>query len=177
MKKLLFALILVCTSGTLFAQSKVAHVNSQKLVDTLAMRDVAEQKLDKFIADGKAEIAEMQAVVEKMYNDYVANQKNMIPLERQIAEEKINKKDQELQQRQQSFQMEVQAMSEQLNAPILDLVQKAIKNVAERMKIAYVIDESVMLYSAGGIDITNEVAAELLKLEKEAAATPAVPQD
>lgn len=166
MKKLLFALVLVLTAGSAMAQSKVAHVNAQKCVDTLEMTKVAADKLEKFIASGKEEITEMQAAVEKMYTDYMAKQGDMIPLERQIAEEKINKKDQELQMRQQSFQQEVQAMNQQLNAPILEMVQDAIKVVADRMKISYVIEESTLLYFDGGTDITNEVAAELIKMEK-----------
>ena len=61
--------------------------------------------------------------------------------------------------------MEMQAYSNELNAPILGMVQKAVEIVAERKKLSYVIDESVTLYFKGGVDITSEVIAELLKLD------------
>ena len=40
-----------------------------------------------------------------------------------------------------------------------------MNNVAEAKKISYVLDETVTLYFAGGIDLTQEVMTELLKLE------------
>ena len=49
-----------------------------------------------------------------------------------------------------------------------DRIKKAIAIVAERKKLTYVMDVNAVIYSAGGEDITNEVAVELLKLEAEA---------
>ena len=46
-------------------------------------------------------------------------------------------------------------------------MQSAVNNVAESKKISYVLDETVTLYFQGGMDITNEVMSELLKLEAE----------
>ena len=61
----------------------------------------------------------------------------------------------------------MQIYGQELNKPILELVQTAVNNVAESKKLSYVLDETVTLYFKGGIDITNEVMTELLKLEKE----------
>ena len=77
------------------------------------------------------------------------------------------KKQQALQEREQSLQQEMQVYSQELNTPILTMVQKAVKLVSERKKINYVIDESVTLYFAGGTDITKEVITELLKMDKQ----------
>ena len=60
----------------------------------------------------------------------------------------------------------MQAYSQELNAPILARVQKAVSIVAERLKLNYVIDESVTLYYSGGTDITADVVKELLILDK-----------
>ena len=75
------------------------------------------------------------------------------------------KKQQALQEREQSLNAEMQAYSNELNQPILEMVQKAVSVVSERRKLNYVIDESVTLYFAGGTDITNEVIVELQKME------------
>ena len=60
----------------------------------------------------------------------------------------------------------MQAYSQELNTPILGMVQQAVKIVAERLKIDYVIDESVTLYFESGTDITKDVINELLKMDK-----------
>jgi Skp family chaperone for outer membrane proteins len=84
-----------------------------------------------------------------------------------IEEEKLMKKQQNLQEREQSLQQEMQVYSQELNNPILEMVQKAVKEVSEKNKINYVIDESVTLYFAGGTDITKEVITVLLRMDQQ----------
>jgi Skp family chaperone for outer membrane proteins len=59
-------------------------------------------------------------------------------------------------------------VSEELNKPILERVQKSIDIVADRKKLNYVLDVSATMYSKGGIDITSEVITELLLLDAAA---------
>jgi outer membrane protein len=165
MKKLLLALVVVLSTGSLMAQTKIAHVNSQVLLDTMPSRLVAMQKLQKFEADGIAELKEMEADLNAAIAKYEQDRPNMSPVIIKIEEEKLMKKQQALQEREQSLNVEMQAYSQELNAPILQMVQDAVKIVSERRKLNYVIDESITLYFAGGLDITDEVAAELLKLD------------
>ena len=96
---------------------------------------------------------------------YERDRPNMSPVIIKIEEEKLMKKQQALQEREQSLNAEMQAYSNELNQPILEMVQKAVSVVSERRKLNYVIDESVTLYFAGGTDITNEVIVELQKME------------
>jgi len=78
------------------------------------------------------------------------------------------KKQQNIQDRQESLNQEMQIYSQELNKPILERVQKAVEIVSDRRKLNYVIDESVTLYFKGGTDITAEVVVELLRLDAEA---------
>ena len=75
-------------------------------------------------------------------------------------------KEQRFKSRQSSLQNEMQVYGEALNAPILALIKQAIESVAQKNKLNYVIDETVTLYHSGGIDITEQVLAELLLLDK-----------
>lgn len=147
------------------AQSKIAHVNSQVLLDTMPSRKLAMEKLQKFEADGIQELKEMEADLNAAFAKYEQDRPNMSPVIIKIEEEKLMKKQQALQEREQSLNIEMQAYSQELNGPILQMVQDAVKIVSERRKLNYVIDESITLYFAGGLDITDEVAAELLKLD------------
>jgi outer membrane protein len=167
MKNFLLAIALVLGAGSVMAQSKVAHVNSQTLLDTLPSRKVAILKLQEFETNGVKELQEMEADFNAAVAKYERDRPNMSPVIIKIEEEKLMKKQQALQEREQSLNTEMQAYSQELNTPILGMVQKAVKIVSERLKINYVIDESVTLYFAGGTDITDEVIVELLKMDKK----------
>lgn len=166
MKKLILAFLIVFSVGSISAQNKVAHINSQELLDTMPSRRVAIQKLQDFEAAGINELKEMEMDFNQAYAKYQASLPTMSPVIQKIEEEKLMKKQQSLQDRQQALQQEIEIYSQELNAPILDMVQKAVKIVSERMKIAYVVDESTLMYFDGGTDITNAVITELLKMDK-----------
>jgi outer membrane protein len=92
----------------------------------------------------------------------------MTPMLIKIEEEKLMKKQQNIQDREQGLNQEMQMYSQDLNKPILERVQKAVEIVSDRKKLNYVIDESVTLYFKGGMDITAEVVVELMRLDAEA---------
>ena len=167
MKKLLLAIVIVLSAGAINAQTNVGHVNSQALMDTLPSRKVAIEKLLAFEKAGIEELQEMEADFNMAYQKYETERPNMSPVIIKIEEEKLMKKQQALQDREQSLNSEMQAYSGELNQPILEMVQTAVKNVAESKKLSYVIDESVTLYFAGGTDITDAVIKELLKLDAQ----------
>lgn len=166
MKKLLVAFLVVVSSSAM-AQQKFGHVNSQKLLDTMPSRKIAIETLRQFEMNGSKELQEMEADLEKVYGEFQAKQPTMSPVIQKIEEEKIMRKQQALQEREQSLNREMQAVSQDLNTPILDRIQRSVKIVAERKKLSYVIDETTTLYFAGGMDITGEVMTELLRLDKE----------
>jgi outer membrane protein len=149
------------------AQTKVAHINSQKLLDTLQSRKDAMTKLKQFEEEGVVELQEMNKSFEAAYIRYQQNEKDWSPVIQKMEQEKLMKKQQALETRQQELEQQMQIYGQELNKPILELVQSAVNNVAESKKIQYVLDETVTLYFQGGLDITNEVMSELLKLEAE----------
>lgn len=167
MKKVLLILVLVLGGLNVNAQTKIAHINSQKLLDTLQSRKDAMASLKKFEDEGVLELQEMNKSFEAAYMRYQQNEKDMTPVIQQMEQEKLQKKQQALQTRQSELEQQMQIYGQELNRPILELVQAAVNNVAESMKVSYVLDETVTLYFQGGTDITKEVMAELLKLEAE----------
>jgi outer membrane protein len=165
MKNLLVGLVLFIGFGA-FAQSKVAHVNSQKLLDTLPSRKAAISQLDQIQKSGVSELEEMQKAFESAYKIWIDGQASMPPMIKENEQNKLMRMQQNLETRQAELEQELKVYSEQLNQPILDRVQKAIEIVAERKKLNYVLDQSSMtMYYKGGMDITNEVIVELLILD------------
>lgn len=167
MKRALLILVLIMGGVSVNAQTKVAHINSQKLLDTLQSRKDAMAKLKQFEEEGVVELQEMNKSFEAAYIRYQQNEKDWSPVIQKMEQEKLMKKQQALETRQQELEQQMQIYGQELNKPILELVQSAVNNVAESKKISYVLDETVTLYFQGGIDITNEVMSELLKLEAE----------
>lgn len=168
MKNVILGLFVVIGLNT-FAQTKIGHVDSQKLLDTLPSRKEAIKKLDSMKTSGMQELQLMDADFQKAYQDYTVNQASKSPAERQIIEGRLMQKQQMLEATQASLEEGLQMMSEELNKPILDRVQKAIDIVSERKKLNYVLDVSATMYSKGGIDITSEVVIELMLLDAAAA--------
>ena len=167
MKNILIAISLIISASS-FAQTKIGHVNSQQLLDTLESRKQAIKALDAFKVEGMKELQEMNKAFESAYIIFQQKEKDYSPVLLKMEQEKLGRKQQELESRQQELEKGLQIYNEELNKPILDRITKAIEIVADRKKLSYIIDESATLYSKGGIDCTAEVMIELVRLDAEA---------
>lgn len=165
MKRFLVGLMVMMSMGTM-AQMKVGFVDAQRILDTMPSRKVAAEKYLAYEKESYDELQIMQADLEKAYADYQAKEKDMSPVLKESAQRKLMEKERLLQERQQVLTQELQAYSNELNAPILQKVQDAVKLVSERKKLSYVMDQSSTLYFSPELDITVEVATEVLKLEQ-----------
>lgn len=151
-----------------FGQAALGHVDSQKVLDTMPSRKVAIDEMARFEKKAYEELEEMQ---KKLQDDYVRLQeegKSMSKTAFKFEEDRIMRKSQEFQHRQEELEQQMQVLASELNAPILDRLQKAVEAVSKREKLDYVLDVTSLLYS-NGKDITDKVVQEALKLEAEAA--------
>ena len=167
MKNILIAITFIISVSS-FAQTKIGHVNSQILLDTLESRKQAIKELDAYKLEGMKELQEMNKAFEAAYVIFQQKEKDLSPVLLKMEQEKLGRKQQELESRQQELEKGLQIYNEELNKPILDRITQAIEIVADRKKLSYIIDESATLYSKGGIDCNSEVMVELLKLDTEA---------
>jgi outer membrane protein len=165
MKNVIFLSVMLLMGFQAEAQMKIGHINSQVLLDTLQSRKDAMAALKQFEAEGVQELQEMNKAFESAYLRYQQNEKDWSPVIQKMEQEKLMKKQQALETRQVELEQQMQIYGQELNKPILDLVQTAVNNIAESKKLSYVLDETVTLYFKGGIDLTQEVMMELLKLE------------
>lgn len=166
MKKLFFTLLLALISITsVNAQTKMGHVNSQKVLDTIPSRRAAIAEIGFIEQSGIKELTVMDSTLQAKIAYYTANEKGWSELVRQSEARKIQELQARIQSTEQSVDRELQALSADLNKKSLEIVKKAVNTVSAAKKLNYVIDESVLLYNSGGIDITNEVIIEVLKLD------------
>jgi len=167
MKKLI-ALCVLLTAATVHGQMKLAHVNSQGLLDSLPSYKKAESDLKKFQEDGLKDLAMLEKQINDAYVKLDGIKNDLTPTMLKIEQEKIMALEQRYQQTQSLLQQQLQTLANEYNQPILDRLQKAVEIVADRKKVNYVLDTSKLLYSKAGIDITPEVKIELLRLDAEA---------
>jgi outer membrane protein len=167
MKKLFFALVIALTAVTSAqAQSKVAHVNSQKLLDTMPSRKKAIAEINEIERRGSEELKIMNDNLQKEYNAYMQRQPTQSAEMNQYDEGRLTKLQSDMQNRQAEIEQILQDMSAKLNDEILKSVKDAVDIIAKRKGLNYVIDESTTLY-ASGTNITNEVIPELLRIDAE----------
>lgn len=166
MKKLLLILVSIFVVGAVNAQMKVAHVNSNMVLDTLPSRKAALKELQEFSEAAEKELIELEGELQKAYEKYMKERETLSQVLRQYEEERLTKMQTNIQTREQELQQRLQLRNNELNTPILKILQTAVENVSERKKLNYVLDETQLLYSKSGIDITKEVIEEALKLDK-----------
>lgn len=173
MKRLFIALVVALTAATTsVAQTKVAHITSQKVMDTMPSRKKVIADLQEIERKSGIELQEMNAAIEKTYAEYMKTREGMSAVNREYEEGRIMKLQQNLEARQQELEASFQQLNQQMFKPIDERLRKAVDNVATRNKIGYVIEESNAWFTKGGQDITNEVITELLKMEAELPKAP-----
>ena len=173
MKRLFIAIAIALSSiATTTAQTKIAHVNSQKLLDTMPSRKAAIADIQGIEKSGVDELTEMDGQIRKAYEEYKRLEPTRSPAVNQYEQGRIQKLQEALESRQTQIDQQLQLMTQEMNGKILARVKQAVNTIATAKKLNYVVDETAMLFSAGGIDITNEVIVELLKLDAEAMKKP-----
>lgn len=167
MKKGIFALVMIMSVGVMMAQN-IAHVNSQKIIDTMPSRLAAENELaqmeERLSKDLQADQLKLQEDVRIFESEAATLSKSLIEYE----QSRLQKKQQALQAKAQEYDQKLQLYTQELNGPILEKVQAAIEKVAKVEGVDYVVDESMLLYM-NGKDLTDKVIIEVLKADKASA--------
>lgn len=169
MKKILLIAVALFTVGifSVNAQSnlKFAHFDYQKATDSLPTVLQAQKELTKSEAEMTAILEELQKEYQDMLINYDRQKDSLSDMRKQIMEEEIQMLGEKIQYRQQDFQVAYERKVSDLMKPIEDNLQKAINIVAEKHKLNYVFEKTALVYVNGGLDLTAEIRAELLKLE------------
>ena len=166
MKKVLVILTMVCAAFAVQAQTKVGHINSSLLIESMPEADSIQKKLAveqeqwKNIVDDKdREMRTQYAAFMEISEDPSVN-KTLKEIKMQEVEN-LQKQFQELQQR---ANVELQRKQEELLKPLLEKVRTAISEVAKANGYAYVMETSEgsgVIYSDPKFDLLPLVKAKL----------------
>jgi len=166
MKRLMITLafLIACQLTGIAYTQKTAHVNMKVLIDTLPSRKNALAEIQEVAKRSEAELEGMDKELQTAYNSYMATKPEQSEQINQYEESKLQKMQQDFQKRQQELTTMVQNMTVAMNERTYKIVQDASRTVAGKKGIQYVLDEASTIV-ASGPSITNEVIAELLRLE------------
>ncbi len=148
------------------AQSQIAHLSSQEVMAAMPSYNEAIKKLETFQQELLLELQEMKEDFDeniRIYQEMITNGTSQTLV--QIQEQKLTKKETSIREREQAIQGEIEAYSRELNYPIIEKVNNAMKTVSDRNNFDYVFDVSTLMIH-NGPDITREVINEVLILEK-----------
>lgn len=122
---------------------KIGHVALSEIVQLLPEKVQADTAYAQFSRELEKEYYAMEAELNTMIKDYTDNEKSRSAEMNKIKQEKIQTKQQELQVfAQQTIQQELQEKQYKLTLPLIEKVEKAVKEVAKEKGYAYVFDRS-----------------------------------
>ena len=144
MKKLAVLILMLLPLCGVFAQDKIAIVNTADIFNAMPEVSSVEKQLAALKEQYEKEFKTMQDEYTKKYSEYMSKQDSLtenIKLRRQ---------------------QEIQKKQEELYAPIQKKMQDAIKAVGDEKGYTYIINPQVLLYTgSSAVDATPLVKAKL----------------
>ncbi len=164
LKKIAVAIVLfVAASSFVNAQSKVAHIDVQKLLADMPEMKAAESELKKLSETYQADIQASMTELQNKYRQYEGEAASKSKEENDKRAVELQGYQKSIQDAQQAAQQEIQKKQAELFGPISEKAKTAIEKVAAAQGFDYVIDAQPGggLIVSRGKDLLAEVKQEL----------------
>ena len=145
MKKLLILatcfLLLAATSNA----QRYAVIDSKYILDKLPEYKEAQKLLDQFSEQWQQEVDQKQALMDKMYKDYDAEQVMLSDVLKKKREDELYNKEKELrdlQKKRFGFEGDLFKKRQELIKPIQDRVYNAVQKLAVEKQYDFILDKS-----------------------------------
>ena len=158
-------------AGTLFvvgsfyaqAQSKVAHINTQELVESMPEMMNAKSELEKLAKTYETDIQAMATELQNKIKQYDAESSTKTDEENGKRLQEVQSMEQSIRQYQGQAQQDLQKKEIELLKPITEKAKAAILKVGNDQGFNYVLDSSQGqgVIMANGKDLLADVKAEL----------------
>ncbi len=144
MKKIVLFLACGMLIGNIaFAQAqKFGYIDSRELLKAMPEMTKAENDIQAYTKTFQDQLQSMSAEYEKKVKDFQAGEKTMTDAVKEVKVKEIQDLEGRIQSTNQSAQEKVEKKRQELLQPILDKADKAIKDVAKEKNFDYVFDSS-----------------------------------
>ena len=161
----LFIALALTLGATAFtnAQSKVAHIATQELVESMPAYSNAMTQLEKLEKTYDAEINDMLTEAQSTMQRYQAEVETVTDEENQKRSQEMQMTQRRIQEHSQKARQELQKKQNELIAPVIEKARQAIQKVARAKGFDYVLDSTTGtgVILADGYDLMPDVKKEL----------------
>lgn len=163
MKTLLLALMLMFGASTIANAQKMAHIDTQALIEAMPETKAAQNELERIKKTYEAELLSMGRELEAKVRRYEMEAENKTDEENRKRVEEVQSAQQKIGEYRQNASMDLQRKEADLFTPLFDKARKAIEKVAKDKGIQYVMDATPGsgLIVAQGEDLLPAVKREL----------------
>lgn len=167
MKKIFFLAGLFLLATTISIAQKYAVIDTRFILDRMPDYAKAQKQLDGIAADWQKDIDNRQAVLDKMYKDYDAEQVMLSDDLKKKREDQLFIKEKELRdlQRQRfGFEGDLFKKRQELVKPIQDKVYNAVQKLSSQRGYDFVLDKSegiTIIFADPKLDKSEDVLKEL----------------
>lgn len=156
------AIILVCSFNAQ-AQSKVAHINTQELVESMPEMKSAKSELEKLAKTYETDIQAMATELQNKIKQYDAESSTKTKEENGKRLQEVQSMEQSIRQYEAQAQQDLQKKELDLLRPITEKAKNAILKVGNAQGFDYILDSSQGqgVIMANGKDLLTDVKSEL----------------
>lgn len=163
MKTLLVALIFVFGASGIANAQKMAHIDTQALIEAMPETKAAQNELERIKKTYEAELVSMGKELEARLARYEAEAETKTEGENRRRIEEVQSAQQKIGEYRQNASMDLQKKEADLFTPLFEKAKKAIEKVAKDKGIQYVMDATPGsgLIVADGENLLPAVKTEL----------------
>ena len=145
------------------AQSKIAHINSNELLESMPEKAKMAATIQEYAAKLEKQMVTMEQEYQLKVQNFQQQQGLMTDAIQQAKLKEITDLETRIQEFRMNAQQDLQKEEARVLQPLIDRLRKAINDVAAEKGYDYVLDTSlgVVLYSEGGTDIMAQVKKKL----------------
>ncbi len=145
MKKFFILATCILLLATVTHAQRYAVIDSKYILDKLPEYKDAQKLLDQFSEQWQQEIDQKQAMMDKMYKDYEAEQVMLSDVLKKKREDELYNKEKELrdlQKKRFGFEGDLFKKRQELIKPIQDRVYNAVQKLATEKQYDFILDKS-----------------------------------
>lgn len=167
MKKIIVLALVALSLAAGTQAQRYAVIDSKYILEKMPDYKTAQKKLDDFSIQWQAEIDQKQAVLDKMYKDYDAEQVMLSDdLKKKREDELFNKEKElrDLQKKRFGFEGDLFKKRQELIKPIQDKVYNAVQRLAVERSYDFILDKSegiTVIFADPKLDRSEDVLRNL----------------
>ena len=163
LKSLFIAILMALPMTFSYAQSKVAHIDTQKLIGEMPEVIAAQKQLQQLEKTYASEIENTYKEFQTKAQSYSADAANQTDVTNQARRREIETMQQNIEQYRETAAQDFQKKQVEMMRPLYDKARAAIEKVASAQGFDYVLDATAggSVIMAKGKDLMDDVKKEL----------------